>query len=417
MRFIRGCSSSPLHVSTGLLLLLLLLCLLVASSSSVGVGASGIVDDDDDDDDDVNVRAHEKHNHRARARAHRAGAVDESTLNSQDGPGLAFLVVGDWGGREWWPYSTLAQVRTAAGMARVASRRNATFVLALGDNFYSHGQATPRRLAATYQRVYRQPSLQVPWYVCAGNHDHLGNVTAQLDFHGRDGRWNFPSLFYTVKRTFATAMVGPDGRRYQKTMEAEFVMIDTVVLAGLNDRTDAAHPSYFDPPAGPRSEEESTKHLRWIDRRLARSTADYLFVAGHYPVYSACSHGSTPYLVDRLEPLMKRHGVTAYLSGHEHCALHVERSTVDYILTGTGDECCYEGSNVERLPDDARLQYLLSAERNPTGAVGGFVSLATSTDGEARMEVAYHDQGGRELYTTSLYPRRNKGGHEVENDE
>ena len=186
-------------------------------------------------------------------------------------------------------------------------------------------------------------------------------------------------------------------------------------MAGINDQSDAAHPSYFDPPTGPRSADESTHYLRWIDHQLSKSTADYLFVAGHYPVYSACSHGNTQYLIDHLEPLMKKYDVTAYLSGHEHCALHVERHTIDYILTGTGDECCYEGSNVDQLPDDAELQYLLSDERNPHGAVGGFVSVTTATgDGEARMVVTYHDQGGRELYTTSLYPRRNRGGQEVE---
>ena len=329
-----------------------------------------------------------------------------SSPSSRADDGLSFLAIGDWGGREWWPYSTLAQVRTANGMAKIATRQNSAFVLALGDNFYSHGQATPRRFAATYQRVYRQPSLQVPWYVCAGNHDHLGNVTAQLDFHGRDERWNFPSLFYTIKKTFVTTILGPDGQRYQKTMEAEFVMIDTVVLAGLNEHSDSSHPSYFDPLKGPLSAEESTKHLRWIDHQLSKSTADYLFVAGHYPVYSACSHGNTQYLIDHLEPMMKKHGVTAYLSGHEHCALHVERQDLDYILTGTGDECCYEGSNIDQLPDDADLRYLLSTEQNPHGAVGGFASFATATDGRARMDVTYHDQGGRELYTTSLYPRR-----------
>ena len=334
--------------------------------------------------------------------------VDENSHACAEG--LHFLAIGDWGGREWWPYSTLAQVRTASGMARIATAQNSSFVLALGDNFYSHGQATPRRFAATYEKVYHQKSLQIPWYVVAGNHDHLGNVTAQLHYHGLDDRWNFPSLFYTLKKTFVTTIVGPDGQKNKKTMEAEFIMIDTVVLAGINALSDSSHPSYFDSLPGPRSADESIKYLRWIDHRLSKSTADYLFVAGHYPVYSACSHGNTEYLIDHLEPLMKKHGVTAYLSGHEHCALHIERKTVDFILTGTGDECCYEGSNVDQLPDDADLKYLLSQERNPSGAVGGFTSFASATDGQARLDVVYHDQGGKELYSTSLYPRKNVGG-------
>lgn len=364
------------------------LCASTVDSSVVDVDTTDI---------DMRTRTHENN-------------FDENSHASTTAEGLHFLAIGDWGGREWWPYTTLAQVRTASGMARVATAQNSTFVLALGDNFYSHGQATPQRFAATYEKAYHQKSLQIPWYVVAGNHDHLGNVTAQLDYHSMDGRWNFPSLFYTVKKKFVTTIVGPDGQKNKKTMEAEFVMIDTVVLAGINALSDSSHPSYFDPLAGPRSADESTQYLRWIDQRLAKSTADYLFVAGHYPVYSACSHGNTEYLIDRLEPLMKKHGVTAYLSGHEHCALHVERDDLDYILTGTGDECCYEGSNVDGLPDDADLRYLLSEERNPSGAVGGFASFASAADGQARLDVAYRDQGGKELYSTSLYPRKNVGG-------
>ena len=51
---------------------------------------------------------------------------------------------------------------------------------------------------------------------------------------------------------------------------------------------------------------------------MAASTADYLFVAGHYPVYSGCSHGSTSSLISWLKPLLEKYGAH-YLSGHDHC--------------------------------------------------------------------------------------------------
>lgn len=38
---------------------------------------------------------------------------------------------------------------------------------------------------------------------------------------------------------------------------------------------------------------------------MAASTADYLFIAGHFPVYSGCSHGNTDNLVDDLKPLLE----------------------------------------------------------------------------------------------------------------
>ena len=104
------------------------------------VCASAVASDvvDVEDTTDIDMRTHENN-------------FDENSHSSTTitTDGLNFLAIGDWGGREWWPYSTLAQVRTASGMARIATAQNSTFVLALGDNFYSHGQATPRRFAAT----------------------------------------------------------------------------------------------------------------------------------------------------------------------------------------------------------------------------------------------------------------------------
>ena len=60
----------------------------------------------------------------------------------------------------------------------------------LGDNFYSSGlhptPADPKseaRIKKTYEDVYTAPSLStIPFWVCAGNHDHLGNVTNQIEY-------------------------------------------------------------------------------------------------------------------------------------------------------------------------------------------------------------------------------------------
>lgn len=54
----------------------------------------------------------------------------------------------------------------------------------------------------------------------------------------------------------------------------------------------------------------------WLEGRLASSTADYLWVGGHYPVWSIASHGPTTGLVERLRPLLHQHDAH-YFNGHD----------------------------------------------------------------------------------------------------
>ena len=60
------------------------------------------------------------------------------------------------------------------------------------------------------------------------------------------------------------------------------------------------------------------KQLAWIDYEIRSSTADYLLVGGHYPIYSAGMHGNTQCLIDSLKPVFEKHDVTAFLAGHDH---------------------------------------------------------------------------------------------------
>ena len=316
---------------------------------------------------------------------------------------LHLLAVGDWGGTDLWPYFTVPQWMTAGGMAGVARMQHSASVLALGDNFYytglpdGGGDEAARRFRGTFETVYRQAELRrVPWYVTAGNHDYLGNLTGQLEYTDRDGRWNYPDLFYSVRLDLGGGGQGGGGASGPSGPSVEVVVIDTVVLAGMPPASPA---SAFGPLSGPASPLASEEHWDWIERRLSASTADYLLVAGHYPVYSACSHGSTPVLVERLDPLLRRYGVTAYLSGHDHCQMHVRRGGIDHVLTGTGDGCCYGAERLGELPPDAELAYLLARGINDSGVHGGFAGVGLDRDG---AWFALHDHRGRVLHRASL---------------
>ena len=52
---------------------------------------------------------------------------------------LRFLVLGDWGGTPYYPYTTPAEVSLAKVMGNKAEDIGSSFTLALGDNFYDTG--------------------------------------------------------------------------------------------------------------------------------------------------------------------------------------------------------------------------------------------------------------------------------------
>jgi tartrate-resistant acid phosphatase type 5 len=76
------------------------------------------------------------------------------------------------------------------------------------------------------------------------------------------------------------------------------------------------------------------KQYEWIKQTLSTSTADWLFVVGHYPVWSIAEHGPTKNLVEYLKPLLETYKVNAYFCGHDHNMQYLEQNSVSYFLTG-----------------------------------------------------------------------------------
>lgn len=89
-------------------------------------------------------------------------------------------------------------------------------------------------------------------------------------------------------------------------------MLDTVLLCGGTDDFQDGKPS------GPPSSIWANRQQQWLQDRLRRSKADFLLVAGHYPVWSVSKHGPTECLLNRLRPLLVKYKATAYLCGHDH---------------------------------------------------------------------------------------------------
>jgi len=106
---------------------------------------------------------------------------------------LNFLVMGDWGGLPDAPYTTAAEQATAASMNALGGKVGARFTLALGDNFYYDGVLSldDQRFNSTFENIFTGSNLQGENFfrVLSGNHDHNGNVSAQVRGGGRsEGR-------------------------------------------------------------------------------------------------------------------------------------------------------------------------------------------------------------------------------------
>src|SRR5450631_2662486 len=86
--------------------------------------------------------------------------------------GLNFIVFGDWGRK-----GEADQVEVAVQMAKAAKEAGAKFIISVGDNFYENGVASvdDKHWQTSFEQVYGDAALQVPWQVILGNHDYHGN--------------------------------------------------------------------------------------------------------------------------------------------------------------------------------------------------------------------------------------------------
>jgi tartrate-resistant acid phosphatase type 5 len=76
----------------------------------------------------------------------------------------------------------------------------------------------------------------------------------------------------------------------------------------------------------------------WLEDALRSSTADYIVVGSHYPVYSVCQHGNIATMVQAVKPLLEQYHAHI-ISGHDHCVSHVEEAGVSYWVNGIGHGC------------------------------------------------------------------------------
>ena len=287
-----------------------------------------------------------------------------SVLTATGTAGVHFLVIGDWG-RDGAGH----QRAVAHEMGKAAEQLAARCVISVGDNFYDNGVQSPSdsQWRSSFESVYSARSLQIPWYAALGNHDYRGSPQAQIDYSKGSARWRMPGRYYKV--------AGADFEAPQ----LDLFIIDTSPIAYKDSgQVDAAIAMNI-------RDQDVEAQLRWLDDELDRSRAPWKIVVGHHTLHSGGSaHGDTPQLVTQVEPLLQRHGVQAYINGHDHDLQHIHRGGVDYIGCGGG----FEGRPVHAV-DGTRFCLARS----------GFAAIKLDTD---MMQLEFRDYLGKNVYTTEI---------------
>ncbi|XP_064258118.1 tartrate-resistant acid phosphatase type 5 [Passer domesticus] len=318
------------------------------------------------------------------------------------GGALSFLALGDWGGLPEPPFVTPRQVAVAAAMGRAVTELGGDFVLALGDNFYYEGvrDEWDPRFQDTFERVFAAPALRgVPWFVMAGNHDHAGNVTGQLSYSGHSPRWcpqvspGVPRCPLPVPRRFPHPYYSLRLHLPGSNASARLLVLDSVLLCGRGDDFGAG-------PAGPGDAAAAAAQLGWLRAQLAAAAGDsFVLVAGHYPLWSVGKHGPTACLLRLLRPLLRRHRVSAYLSGHDHnLQVRQGQGGVGYVLSGAGNFMEDARPHEASVPPGA-LRFFFGSPGSP----GGFAHVRLEP---RAATVTFLEASGRVLHRVELPPRR-----------
>ncbi|TRY56037.1 hypothetical protein DNTS_013862 [Danionella cerebrum] len=271
---------------------------------------------------------------------------------------LRFAGIGDWGGHPWFPFYSHHELDTAGELARITQVEGLDFILSLGDHFYYSGVKDvddPRFKETTITMETCQPRL-------------LTRIGLTDDLYYK--------LDFRVPHSNTSVMV---------------LMIDTVVLCGNTyDELD---------PVGPEDYEAANKQLVWIEEHLQNAKADFVIVAGHYPVWSIGHHGPTKCLVSKLRPLLKKYSVSLYLSGHDHSLQFLrEDDGSSYVISGTGVEEDVSTSHKNSFPLSWQL---FSSATNQTK--GSFVYFQVNTN---EMLISYIQPDGKCVYQTSVPKRK-----------
>ena len=272
---------------------------------------------------------------------------------------LPFVLVGDWGRK-----GAKKQREVGAQMGVTAAEIGSRFVISMGDNFYSDGVSgiDDPQWISSFESIYHAAALQTPWHVILGNHDFQGSVEAQLAYSGRSKRWNMPARYFKTSESL------PDGSI------ADFFYLDTNPFISAYRDTKIAIGG-----------QDTAAQLAWLDAALGGSQARWKILIGHHPLYTVSGgKHDQPELIAAIKPLMRKHGISIYINGHQHNFQYLQVDGMHFITNGAG-------SKTSRPKTAGPGQF--SSDRH------GFMAAALTANSFA---FRFIDDGGSELFAAQV---------------
>ncbi len=230
------------------------------------------------------------------------GNLDSLPDSQLDQNEVRFVAIGDsgTGGKD--------QYRLAQQLFSVQRKTNFNLMLFLGDNIYENG--SPKDFEKKFIKPYAPLFTNgVEFRGVIGNHDarsKTGVLLQQMIMNMGTG------TYYSFAK---------------KENLVEFFAVDSTEMVA------------FEPS------EETRRQLKWLEERLARSSAIWKIVFLHHPLYSSADrHGlngpdNEEMLRVRklLEPLYIKYGVQISINGHDHVYERTKpQSGVHYFTSGVG---------------------------------------------------------------------------------
>jgi 3',5'-cyclic AMP phosphodiesterase CpdA len=215
-------------------------------------------------------------------------SVQERLLLPMKDGSVRFLVIGDSG------TGGGTQKKVAARIAEVHKIFPFDFAIMAGDNLYGGESAND------YRRKFEEPykpllDAGVKFYASLGNHDDPSQrFYKPFNMNGE--------RYYTFRPP--TQGILPKGG-------VRFFALDS---------------NYMSP-----------EQLKWLEKELAASGAEWKIPFFHHPLYSSGErHGGDEALRETLEPLFLKHGVDVVFTGHEHFYERLKpQKGITYFITGS----------------------------------------------------------------------------------